>query len=111
MRVRRRQERGFPGASRILDELQRGPDRRRVGLEMDGRIPAREGAEILVDGAAVGKVTSGGFGPSVGRPVAMGYVDARFATPGTAVIVPVRGKELPARIVPMPFVPHRYHRA
>jgi glycine cleavage system T protein (aminomethyltransferase) len=108
---RRRQEGGFPGASRILDELQRGPDRRRVGLEMGGRIPAREGAEILVEGAAIGKVTSGGFGPSLGRPIAMGYVDARFATPGTAVIVSVRGKELPARIVPMPFVPHRYYRA
>ena len=108
---RRRQEGGFPGASRILDELQRGPDRRRVGLEIGGRIPAREGAEIRVEGTAIGKVTSGGFGPSVGRPIAMGYVDARFATPGTAVIVPVRGKELPARIVPMPFVPHRYYRA
>ena len=108
---RRRQEGGFPGASRILDELQRGPDRRRVGLEMGGRIPAREGAEILFESTAIGKVTSGGFGPSVGRPIAMGYVDARFATPGTAVIVPVRGKELPARIVPMPFVPHRYYRA
>jgi aminomethyltransferase len=108
---RRRQQGGFPGAPRILDELQRGPDRRRVGLEMDGRIPAREGAQILVDGAAAGKVTSGGFGPSVGRPIAMGYVDARFATPGTAVVVSVRGKELPARIVPMPFVPHRYYRA
>jgi aminomethyltransferase len=108
---RRRQEGGFPGASRILDELQRGSARRRVGLEMDGRIPAREGAEILAEGGAIGRVTSGGFGPSVGRPIAMGYVDRRFATPGTPVIVPVRGKELPARIVPMPFVPHRYYRA
>ena len=108
---RRRREGGFPGASRILDELQRGPDRLRVGLEMDGRIPAREGAQILVEGAAIGKVTSGGFGPSVGRPIAMGYVDRRFVMPGTAVIVPVRGKELPARIVPMPSVPHRYYRA
>ena len=108
---RRRQEGGFPGASRILDELRRGPDRRRVGLEMGGRIPAREGADILFEGTAIGKVRSGGFGPSVGRPIAMGYVDARFATPGTAVIMPVRGKELPARIVPMPFVPHRYYRA
>jgi len=108
---RRRREGGFPGASRILDELQRGPDRLRVGLEMDGRIPAREGAQILVEGAAIGKVTSGGFGPSVGRAIAMGYVDRRFVTPGTAVIVRVRGKELPARIVPMPPVPHRYYRA
>jgi aminomethyltransferase len=108
---RRREQGGFPGASRILDDLQRGPGRRRVGLEMDGRIPAREGAEIRVEGAAIGKVTSGGFGPSIGKPIAMGYVDPRFATPGTAVVVMVRDKELPARIVPLPFVPHRYHRA
>jgi aminomethyltransferase len=108
---RRRQERGFPGASRIFDELQRGSNRRRAGLEMDGRIPAREGAEILADGAVIGRITSGGFGPSIGRPIAMGYVDQRVATPGTAVIVPVRGRELPARIVPLPFVPHRYYRA
>jgi aminomethyltransferase len=107
---RRRREGGFPGASRILDELQRGPGRRRIGLEMDGRIPAREAAEILADGAVAGKVTSGGFGPSVNRPIAMGYVERQFATPGTAVVVPVRGKELPGRIVPLPFVPHRYYR-
>jgi len=107
---RRRREGGFPGASRILDELQRGPARQRVGLEIDGRIPAREGAEIRAEGAAIGRVTSGGFGPSVGRPIAMGYVERRFATPGMAAIVAVRGRELPARIVPLPFVPHRYHR-
>src|SRR5262245_54818658 len=107
---RRRVHGGFPGASRILEELQRGPLRRRVGLEMDGRIPAREGAEILVGGARIGKVTSGGFGPSVGRPIAMGYVESGHATPGNAVAVAVRGKDLPARIVPLPFVPHRYYR-
>jgi aminomethyltransferase len=108
---RRREQGGFPGASRILGELERGPARKRVGLEMDGRIPAREGAEIRAEGAAIGKITSGGFGPSVGKPIAMGYVDSRFAAPGSAVLVTVREKELPARIVPMPFVPHRYHRA
>jgi len=108
---RRREQGGFPGASRILRELERGPDRKRVGLEMEGRIPAREGAEIRVEGAAIGKITSGGFGPSVGKPIAMGYVETRFASPRTAVLVTVRDKELPARIVPMPFVPHRYHRA
>jgi aminomethyltransferase len=107
---RRRQEGGFPGASRILDELQRGAARLRVGLEMDGRIPAREGAEIRAAGAAIGKVTSGGFGPSLGKPIAMGYVEKRFAAPGTAVLAAVRGRELPARIMSMPFVPHRYHR-
>jgi aminomethyltransferase len=108
---RRREQGGFPGASRILGELERGPARKRVGLEMEGRIPAREGAEIRCEGAAIGKITSGGFGPSVGKPIAMGYVDSRFAAPGSAVLVTVREKELPARIVPMPFVPHRYHRA
>jgi aminomethyltransferase len=107
---RRRVHGGFPGASRILEELQRGPLRRRVGLEMDGRIPARKGAEILVGGARIGKVTSGGFGPSVSRPIAMGYVESGHATPGNAVAVAVRGKDLPARIVPLPFVPHRYYR-
>jgi aminomethyltransferase len=108
---RRREQGGFPGASRILGELERGPARKRVGLEMEGRIPAREGAQIRCEGAAIGKITSGGFGPSVGKPIAMGYVDSRFAAPGSAVLVTVREKELPARIVPMPFVPHRYHRA
>src|SRR5262249_19072887 len=108
---RRRGQGGFPGESRILRELEHGPARKRVGLEMGGRIPAREGAEIRVEGAAVGKITSGGFGPSVGKPIAMGYVESRFAAPGTAVLVTVRDKELPARIGPMPFVPHRYHRA
>jgi aminomethyltransferase len=108
---RRREQGGFLGASRILGELERGPARKRVGLEMEGRIPAREGAQIRCEGAAIGKITSGGFGPSVGKPIAMGYVDSRFAAPGSAVLVTVREKELPARIVPMPFVPHRYHRA
>ena len=107
---RRREQGGFPGAARILDELQRGPARRRVGLEMDGRIPAREGAEILFGGARIGNVTSGGFGPSVGKPIAMGYVDQPHATPGNPVAVAVRGKDLPARIAPLPFVEHRYYR-
>ena len=107
---RRRQEGGFPGASRILDELRGGAARLRVGLEMDGRVPARVGAEIRAEGAAIGKVTSGGFGPSLGKPIAMGYVEKRFAAPGTAVLAAVRGRELPARIMSMPFVPHRYHR-
>ena len=77
---------------------------------MDGRIPAREGAEILFGGARIGNVTSGGFGPSVGKPIAMGYVDQPHATPGNPVAVAVRGKDLPARIAPLPFVPHRYYR-
>ena len=108
---RRREQAGFPGASRILAELARGPDRLRVGLELDGRVPAREGAEIFsTDRRPIGKITSGGFAPSLGRPIAMGYVERSFAAPGTELVVPVRGKELAARVVAMPFVPHRYHR-
>ena len=107
---RRRAERNFPGASRILDELQHGTRRLRVGIELDGRIPAREGADILAEGAAIGRVTSGGFGPSVNRPIAMGHVEPRWATLGTPVALLVRSRELPGKIVPMPFVPHRYLR-
>ena len=76
---RRRVEGGFPGAARIQAALRDGPQRRRVGLRLDGRAPAREGAEIVdADGAPIGIVTSGGFGPSVGAPIAMGYVEARL---------------------------------
>ena len=85
--------------------------RRRVGIAPEGKAPAREGAEIAnADGAVIGKVTSGGFSPSLGRPVAMGYVPPAFAREGTAVHLIVRGKALPARVVPLPFVPNRYHR-
>jgi aminomethyltransferase len=108
---RRRQEGGFPGAERVQRELTEGPLRRRVGLKPEGRAPAREGAEIRsLDGGSIGKVTSGGFGPTVGGPVAMGYVEPRCAEPGTPVVLIVRDKELPARVVALPFVPHRYHR-
>ncbi len=108
---RRRETGGFPGASRILRELAEGTARRRVGLRPDGRAPAREGTAVLDDaGAPVGTVTSGGFGPSVGGPVAMGYVPSALAAPGTAVALSVRGKALPAMVAAMPFVPHRYFR-
>ena len=107
---RRRQEGGFPGAARIQRELAEGPSRLRVGIRPEGRQPAREGTEIFADGRRIGTVTSGGFGPSVGGPVAMGYVDAAFAAPGTALTLIVRGKELPASVVALPFVPHRYFR-
>lgn len=108
---RRRAEGGFPGAERIQRELAEGPSRKRVGLLPEGRAPAREGAEIRSsDGTPIGTVTSGGFGPTVNGPIAMGYVAPRFAEPGTPVVLIVRGKELVARVVPMPFVPHRYHR-
>ncbi|HEX2554015.1 MAG TPA: glycine cleavage system aminomethyltransferase GcvT [Microvirga sp.] len=108
---RRREEGGFPGADRVRRELAEGPRRLRVGLKPEGRAPAREGTPIVTpDGREVGTVTSGGFGPSVNGPVAMGYVERAEATPGTELHLMVRGKPLPARIVPMPFAPHRYKR-
>ncbi|HLJ70503.1 MAG TPA: glycine cleavage T C-terminal barrel domain-containing protein, partial [Roseiarcus sp.] len=108
---RRRAEGGFPGAERIVREIADGPARRRVGLRLDGKAPAREGAEIVnADGATIGRVTSGGFGPSVGAPIAMGYVDAAWSGPGSAVDLVVRGKKLAARVAPMPFHPHAYFR-
>ncbi len=107
----RRQEGGFPGADRMQRELAEAPARRRVGLKPEGRIPAREGAEIRSnDGAVIGKVTSGGFGPTVGGPIAMGYVERSFAEPGTPVVLIVRDKEIAASVVALPFVPHRYFR-
>jgi aminomethyltransferase len=106
---RRRAEGGFPGSARVQRELAEGPVRRRVGIRPDGRAPAREGAEIIsASGERIGTVTSGGFGPSVNAPVAMGYVEARYAEPGTQLSLMVRGKPLGARVVPLPFVPHRY---
>jgi aminomethyltransferase len=108
---RRREEGGFPGAERIQRELREGASRVRVGIKPDGRAPAREGAEIRSsDGAAIGKLTSGGFGPTVNGPIAMGYVTKEFSAPGTAVQLIVRDKPLPAQIVTLPFVPHRYAR-
>jgi aminomethyltransferase len=108
---RRREEAGFPGAARILRELKDGPKRLRVGLRPEGRAPAREGAEIVdSSGARIGVVTSGGFGPTLNAPVAMGYVDASHAKTGTQVSLMVRGKPLPAVVADMPFVPHAYYR-
>ncbi len=108
---RRRAEGGFPGAERIRAELAQGPQRLRVGIRPVGRAPAREGTEILEPGGRpIGAVTSGGFGPTVGGPVAMGYVEAAFAEPGTEIVLKVRGREIPARVHPLPFVEHRYFR-
>ena len=85
--------------------------RKLVGLKPEGRAPAREGTEIqLPDGMPLGRITSGGFGPTVGGPVAMGYVATASAAPGTEVALLVRGRPLPARVAALPFVPHRYHR-
>ena len=108
---RRRIEGGFPGAERILRELTNGPARRRVGIRPEGRTPAREGTEIRsMDGTRIGTITSGGFGPTVNAPIAMGYVEATHAAPGTQLTLIVRDKPLPARVVDLPFVPHRFHR-
>jgi aminomethyltransferase len=108
---RRRAEGGFPGHSRILSELADGPARLRVGIKPEGRAPAREGTEIRdATGAEIGIVTSGGFGPTAGGPVAMGYVPAEYAAIGTPLTLVVRGKDLAASVVALPFVPHRYFR-
>jgi aminomethyltransferase len=108
---RRRAEGGFPGALRILAELADGPPQKRVGFEVDGRQPVREGALVLDgEGNDVGKITSGGFSPSLQRPIAMGYVASHLAEPGTALKLEQRGKLFDARVTAMPFVPHRYHR-
>lgn len=108
---RRKEEGGFPGAARIARELADGPKRMRVGLKPEGRAPAREGTEIVdMNGANIGVVTSGGFGPTLNGPLAMGYVDYAHSKTGTGVQLMVRGKALPAVIVDMPFVPHTYYR-
>jgi len=107
---RRRAEGGFPGAERIQRELAEGTARRMVGLTLEGRAAAREGAEVYAGDAKVGTVTSGGFAPTLGHPIAMAYVEVSHAGEGTELDIEVRGKRLPARVVPMPFVPHRYHR-
>jgi aminomethyltransferase len=108
---RRRVEGGFPGARRIGEELAQGVKRRRVGIKPDGRAPAREGTEILaLLGERLGTITSGGFGPSLNGPIAMGYVPPGRAGAGTPVNLMVRGKALGASVTALPFVPHRYAR-
>ncbi len=108
---RRTAQAGFPGAARVASEIADGPKRRRVGIRPEGRAIAREGAAVLsTDGQRIGAVTSGGFGPSVEGPVAMGYVQPDHAKAGTAVLLEVRGKHHPAEIVKMPFHPHSYYR-
>ncbi len=107
---RRREEANFPGAARILAERQNGPSAKRVGLSVEGRLPAREGAEIFARDILVGKVTSGGFSPSLQAPIAMGYVDAPYGAINTSLEIDVRGRRLAATVVPVPFMPHRYHR-
>jgi aminomethyltransferase len=108
---RRREEGGFPGAEAILRQLREGPARKLVGIRPDGRAPAREHAEIQdTAGRPIGFVTSGGFGPTVGGPIAMGYVASAHAEPDTPLVLIVRGKPHPAHVFETPFVPHRYAR-
>ena len=108
---RRRAEGGFAGAERILRELADGPIEKRIGLDVEGRQPVREGARILDgEGNEVGRITSGGFSPSLQRPIAMGYVAAHLAEPGTALKLEQRSKMFDAKVTAMPFVPHRYQR-
>ncbi len=107
---RRRREGGFLGAERVLAEIAGGTMRKRVGLTIDGRLAAREGAGVYAENEKVGTVTSGGFSPSLERPIAMAYVSSAHTAPGTRLEIEVRGKRLPAAVVKTPFVPHRYHR-
>ena len=108
---RRREAADFAGAARILAERADGAAVKRVGLSVAGRQPVREGASVVdADGAVIGRVTSGGFAPSVGAPIAMAYIPTALATAGTAVQLVQRGKIHAATVVPMPFVPHRYVR-
>lgn len=108
---RRREEGGFPGVERILIEREQGSVLKRVGLFVEGRQPVREGAAVVdADGNEVGKVTSGGFSPTLQRPIAMAYVPVASAAPGTKVQLNQRAKIFEAEVAPTPFVPHRYHR-
>ena len=108
---RRREEGGFTGASRVQGELKSGTSRTRVGIKPEGRAPAREGTEIRdASGRKIGIITSGGFGPTVNGPVAMGYVETAASAVGTPLQLIVRDKALPATIVKLPFVPNRFKR-
>ncbi|MBF0391106.1 MAG: glycine cleavage system aminomethyltransferase GcvT [Alphaproteobacteria bacterium] len=108
---RRRAEGGFPGAEIILGQLRDGPARRRVGIRPEGKAPARAHTDIVdAVGRKIGEVTSGGFGPSLDAPIAMGFVETAFAQPGSELGLMVRGTARPARVVPLPFVPHRYRK-
>ncbi len=108
---RRRKEGGFPGADVILEQLKSGTDRLRVGIKPDGKAPARAHTPVADSaGNEIGEVTSGGYGPSIGGPVAMGYVTSAFSEPDTPINLMVRGKALPGRVVRLPFVEQRYYK-
>jgi aminomethyltransferase len=108
---RRKTEKGFLAADKIMGRVLNGTAKKRVGIRPDGKAPARDGTEIAdKKGRIIGKITSGGFGPSLNAPIAMGYVETAFSADGTEIDLLVRGKAMPARIAPMPFVPHHYKR-
>lgn len=107
---RRREEGGFPGAERILRHLAHGPARKLVGFRVDGKLPVREGAPVFDGERQVGVITSGGFAPSVGAPIAMGYVETAYAQPDQRLDAEVRGRAVALTVSAMPFVPHRYVR-
>ncbi|MFW8633525.1 glycine cleavage system aminomethyltransferase GcvT [Cribrihabitans pelagius] len=108
---RRKEEGGFPGAARIQKELADGAARKLVGIKPEGRAPARQGVEVQSpEGESLGSVTSGGFGPTVGGPVAMGYVAASHSAPGSKVNLTIRGKAQPAEVAALPFVTQNYKR-
>jgi len=111
MQKKRREDGGFPGADRIQRELSEGPARKLVGIKPEGRAPARRGVEVADEaGNIIGSVTSGGFGPTYGGPVSMGYVTADHAAEGTSVNLIIRGKPRPATIIKLPFVAQNYKR-
>jgi aminomethyltransferase len=107
---RRRAEGGFPGSAILQRQLAEGAPRKRVGILPDGRAPARDHTEITDGTRRIGEITSGGFGPTIGGPVAMGYVETAHAAPGTSISLVVRGSPRPARIAKMPFVTPHYYR-
>ncbi len=115
-KVRRRgggREGGFPGAETILGQLEHGAPRHRVGLRPEGRAPVRAGATLFAEGGAsvqIGSVTSGGFGPSLNAPIAMGYLPTALAVPGTTVFADLRGKRLPVVVTKLPFIEPKYKR-
>jgi len=95
----------------IQRQLEQGPARKLVGIRPDGRAPAREGTSVHdASGRTLGEITSGGFGPTVGGPIALGYVESAQAAPDSALLLAIRGQPHPARVVKLPFVPHRYKR-
>ncbi len=111
MQKRRKEEGGFPGAARIQKELAEGAAKKLVGIKPEGRAPARQGVEVqTLEGDSIGAITSGSFGPTVGGPVAMGYVATEHSAAGTKVNLIIRGKAQPAEIVALPFVTQNYKR-